>query len=195
MFSEGSAFVALKAKQRLECFERLQSSLEADFSGLQAMLLCCLRHDGSNEVVGQDVCPDFLANEFRCLAAQDVHLKGDFDIPNIEFLTPSTAIQARQLFLSRCFRIEQCCDNDDFLRAETFLRDANTCLSNLDVVRQSLVSGCIHSSKWTRLIPSNHVVAFSQTLATSKVGAPRCLVESADAVDATLFERQHFVPG
>ena len=33
-----------------------------------------LGHDRADEIVGQDMRPDLLSHQLRCLAAQDIHL-------------------------------------------------------------------------------------------------------------------------
>ena len=92
LLSEGDAFVSLKADEWLECFECLNGSLETDLSWLELMRACGLGHDGTNEVVSQNVSPYFFANKLGCFASQDVHLESYFDIPDIEFLAPSAPI-------------------------------------------------------------------------------------------------------
>ena len=38
-----------------------------------------LSHNRANEIVSQNVSPDFFANELRCFASQNVHLERDLD--------------------------------------------------------------------------------------------------------------------
>ena len=51
-----------------ECFQRLQSAFETDRAWQQAVLRRSLSHDRADEIVGQDVSPDLLSNEFGGLA-------------------------------------------------------------------------------------------------------------------------------
>jgi len=63
------------------------------------MLVRGLRHDRADEVIGQDVGPDFLANECRGFASQDIHVHDRFDAPQIQFMIPPRAKQLRQVIL------------------------------------------------------------------------------------------------
>ena len=65
----------------------------------EIVLVCRLSHDRANEVVGENVRPDFLAHEFWSFAAQDFHLHGPFQRAEIELIVPATAIQFRQICL------------------------------------------------------------------------------------------------
>lgn len=38
-----------------------------------------LSHDRANEIVSQNVSPDFFANQLRCFASQSVHLESNLD--------------------------------------------------------------------------------------------------------------------
>ena len=51
-----------------------------------------LSHDRANEIVSQNVSPDFFANELGCFASQDVHLEGDLDCAQIELIVPPFAV-------------------------------------------------------------------------------------------------------
>ncbi len=59
---------------RLERFECLNSSFEADGSWVDALFGCGLSHYCADQIVGQDVRPDFLPNKFWCFAPQQFHL-------------------------------------------------------------------------------------------------------------------------
>ena len=62
----------LRVDERLERFQCLNCSLETDGAWLDIVVGRGLGHDGTNEIVSEEMCPDFLANQFRCLATQDV---------------------------------------------------------------------------------------------------------------------------
>ena len=82
----------LKVYQGLKDFQRLNRSFKAYRPRLDIVANRGLRHDRADEIIGEDVRPHFLANEFWRFASQDIHLETDFDIPEIEFLTPPTSI-------------------------------------------------------------------------------------------------------
>jgi hypothetical protein len=73
--AEGRVVFALESNHWLEGFERLDRSLEADRSWLDAVFGCRLSRDRTDEIVGQDMRPEFLPDKFWCLASQDVHLE------------------------------------------------------------------------------------------------------------------------
>ena len=64
LLSEALSLLSLKADEWLECFQELNGSLEANFSWLDPMLAGGLGYDSTNEVVSQNVRPDFFANKF-----------------------------------------------------------------------------------------------------------------------------------
>ena len=70
---------ALKSNHGLECFQGLKGSLEADRAWLDVVPGSGLRDDRTDEIVGEEMCPDFLSNKFRRLASQDIHLQRDLD--------------------------------------------------------------------------------------------------------------------
>ena len=71
--------ITLHGNHRLEGFERLQRPFEADRSRCHHVFAGCLGHDGSDQIVGQYVRPDFLANQLRGFATQTLHLHDRFD--------------------------------------------------------------------------------------------------------------------
>src|SRR5262249_20208140 len=79
----------LQRDHRLERFERLDRSLETDRSGLDAVLAGGLCDDGADQVVSQNMCPEFFPDQFRCLAAQHAHLHGFFERPQIQLDLPA----------------------------------------------------------------------------------------------------------
>ncbi len=81
--------IALRGDQRLKGFQGLNGALEADGSGLDVVLGRGLSKNRADQIVSQDVRPDFLPHEFRRLATQDVHLHGLIERPQIEFGVPA----------------------------------------------------------------------------------------------------------
>ena len=88
---------------------------------LLTMLECRLRHDRADEVIGQDVGPDFLANECRRFAAQDVHVHDRFDASQIQFMISPRAKQLRQIILRIRLGITERCHDHQRLRAKPAL--------------------------------------------------------------------------
>ena len=66
--------ITLERNQWLERFECLDRSLEADRPWFDTVFAGRLGEDGANEIVSQNVRPDFLSHRLRRLAAQDIHL-------------------------------------------------------------------------------------------------------------------------
>lgn len=81
--------LALNRNQRLKCLQRLDRSFEADRSRVDVVFAGGLGDDGADEVVSQNVRPDLLPNQLRCLAAQDIHLHRLLERSQIEFTLPS----------------------------------------------------------------------------------------------------------
>jgi hypothetical protein len=73
----------------------LNGALKADGAGFNAVLTGSLRNDGADEIVSENMCPDFLPHEFRRLATQDVHLHRLLQRPQIKFAIPSRSIETR----------------------------------------------------------------------------------------------------
>jgi len=71
-----SITVTLDGEERLERFQRLDRTLKADRSRLNAVLGCRLSHNGADEVVSQNVSPELLPYQLWRLATQDIHLHG-----------------------------------------------------------------------------------------------------------------------
>ena len=67
--------LALEGNHGLKGFECLDCSLEADCSRFDAVFSCRLSRDRTDEIVGQDMRPEFLPDKCWCLASQDVHLQ------------------------------------------------------------------------------------------------------------------------
>ena len=70
-----SITVTLDGEERLERFQRLDRTLKADRSRLNAVLGRCLSHNAADQVVSQNVGPEFLPHEVRRFTAQDIHLE------------------------------------------------------------------------------------------------------------------------
>ena len=71
--------VTLNGEELLKRLQRLDGALKADCSWLDAVVGRRLSDYGADEIVSQDVSPNFFPNEFRRFAAQDVHLQRPFD--------------------------------------------------------------------------------------------------------------------
>ena len=119
VLAKSSATMPLKVNQRLKRLQRLQGTLEADRARLDVVPECGLSHDRPDQVVCQDVRPDFFANQLGCLASQDVHLHRGLDRAQIEFVIPAGTIQQCQILLRRLLGIQQGRHHDEGLRPES----------------------------------------------------------------------------
>ena len=128
--------ISLAGNHGLKGFESLKRCLEADGSWGNGMLDGGLGHDGADQVVSQHMRPNLLPNELGSFAAQDVHLQGDLDRPEIKFIVPSLAIQQRQILCGGLFGIEQCRHDDNDLGPESRLLHPNPSFSNREELRQ-----------------------------------------------------------
>lgn len=71
------------------------------------MELSGLTHQGTNEIVGQEVDGQFLANHRWGLGAQHIHVHRGFEMSQIQLYFPPQAIQPGDVFLSIGDRIQQ----------------------------------------------------------------------------------------
>ena len=78
----------LQRDHRLKRFQGLDGALEANRARFEIVLVRRLSDDRANEVAGQDVCPQLLANHFGSLAPQLVHLPGSFQGLQIKLSVP-----------------------------------------------------------------------------------------------------------
>ena len=134
----------LKVNQRLKRFQGLEGSFEADRPRLDVVLACGLRHDRADEIVGQDVRPDFFMNEFWRFASQDIHLHCRLDRSQIELIVPTRTVQKGKILLGRLLGIKQGRHHDDGLGPEARLLDANPSFSDREIFRQRFVRFPIH---------------------------------------------------
>ena len=137
--TERRATASLKVNQRLKRFQRLQRPFEADRPRLHSVLRRRLRHDRADEIVGENVRPDFFVDEFRRLAAQHVHFHRGLDRSQIELVVPAGAIQTGKVFLGRFHWVEQGRDDDNGLRSKSRLLDAKASFANRHVLRKGVV--------------------------------------------------------
>src|SRR3984885_15935527 len=96
-------------------FQGLNFSLEANCSWLDAVLGSSLRHDRTDQIGGQDVRPDFLADQFWRFAAQHVHLQRAFECSQVEFCIPTRPVELSKIVLGKRVDVEQCCGDDEAL--------------------------------------------------------------------------------
>src|ERR1017187_4082083 len=94
------------------------------------MFACGLCDDGTDEIVGQDVRPDFLADQLRCFAPQNVHLHRLFQRSQIKLGVPARAIKLRQVVFGNLVTVQQRRDDDDCLGAKARLLDSHTSFPN-----------------------------------------------------------------
>ena len=107
MDSVRTILVTLRGDQWLKRFQCLNGALEADGAGLDVVIVGGLGDDGADEIVDEDMCPDFLPHEFWRLATQDVHLHRLLQRPQIEFSIPASTIKFCQVAGSHRLGIQQ----------------------------------------------------------------------------------------
>ena len=77
-----------------------------------------LLHQGTDEVVGDCVHGDLLANHGGSLAAEHVHAEGAFDVAEEQLRGPAAEIELGDLVGRAGNRIEEGGDHDDRLGSE-----------------------------------------------------------------------------
>ena len=128
--AERRVVLCSKRNDRLKGFQCLDCSFETDGSRMDVARDCRLGHDRTDQIVGQDVCPDFFPNEFRCLAAQDVHLKDIFQRPQIKFRIPSSAVKICQFVFGVLVCVKERRHDRDRLTTKAWLFDLEPTFTN-----------------------------------------------------------------
>ena len=91
--NEHQQFLELRGLASARCLmmipgqAQLHGMFEAELAWQPVGQKRCLRHDQSNEIVGQQVDPDFLDRHCRALATQPLHAQGGLDVAQIQFST------------------------------------------------------------------------------------------------------------
>ena len=80
--------MSLIVDEWLKCFQRLDCFFETDRAWFDVVSFGGLCNHRSNEIVCEDVCPDFFPNELWRFATQHAHLHGHFDRMQIDFGLP-----------------------------------------------------------------------------------------------------------
>lgn len=86
---------------------QLQGVFEAEFAWVARAERSCLDHHQPDEVVGQQIDPDFFLRHRRGLAAQYFHAEGGLDMTKVEFDVPALTVQGFQVRLGRLRRAQQ----------------------------------------------------------------------------------------
>ena len=183
----GSISLSSYGEHGLESLERLQGSLEADGARVDQVLACRLGHDGANEVVRQNMRPNFLPHNLRRFASKTLHLHDRFDAPQVQLVVPASPVQQGKFFFRVLDGVQERRDDDDGFRAEAWLLDADASLANDNRVRESMVGGPVDRSYRGGLWPADKVVVFAEAFPASKVGSSMCFVETRDDVDSAVF--------
>ena len=89
-----SVMRTLERDHWLKRFQGLDGAFEAERTWFEIVFVRSLSEDRANEIVGQDVRPQFLANQFWGLAPQHVHLHGLFQGLQIELGIPPGAMKS-----------------------------------------------------------------------------------------------------
>jgi len=128
-----------------------------------------LCRDRTDEVVGQDVRPEFLADEFWCLAAQDVHLQRLFQRLQIEFRVPPRPIKLCNIVLSEFICIQQRRGDNDGSDSKARLCDLDSAFSDHQELGERVVSLPVDRARLRRFEPLDDVIILAESLSTAKV--------------------------
>jgi len=71
-----------------------------------------LRHDRSDQIIRQQMHPDFLTNHFRCFTPQNIHLENCFDESEIHFDKPPFRVKFTELLSCNFFWVNEGSSND-----------------------------------------------------------------------------------
>jgi len=162
--------LALESDHGLEGFERLNRSLETDRSRLDVVFDGRLSRDRTYEIVSQNMRPQFLADKFRCLAAQDAHLQRLLERSQIQLGVPARPVELREIVLGEFACIQQRRDDDEGPDAKAWLLDLDATFSNHQELGERIVRLPVDGSRLRRFEPFDNVIVFAQVLATAEVG-------------------------
>ena len=126
LLAECCVVFALERDHWLEGFERLDRSLEADRSRFNAVSGCSLSDNCSDEIVRQDVRPDFFPDKLRCFASQDVHLHRLFERSQIELRVPARTIELREIIPGKFDCVQQRRGDDEGRNTKAWLLDSDS---------------------------------------------------------------------
>jgi len=123
LFDERRQCIAAGLKQlRAKRFEGLQRRFEANRAWIHIVGHGGLSHHSSNQVVGQQMHPDFFSHDIGGLAPQDVHLHHALERPQIELRMPTGSIQVGQLARRKSSSVQKRGRYSDFSRAKAASR-------------------------------------------------------------------------
>ncbi len=93
-------------------------------------------HECANQVVAEDLHPDFLLHQLGRAAAQDIHAQGDLDVAEKQFHRPAPAVKGGDRFIGIDRFVEQRRGQDDLLGAEAGNHDSETDQAHGQLFRQ-----------------------------------------------------------
>jgi len=145
-----------------------------------------LLHEGADEVVGNGMHGDLLADHGGGLAAQHVHAEGDFDVAEEEFDGPSAQIEFGEFGGGVKDRIDEGGDHHEGLGSETRRGDRNIDQSQGERGgHEAPVSGGAGAGALFGFLPSDQAVVRAKAFALSQVSGAS-LIHAHDRVDARL---------
>jgi len=153
--------------------EGIDGSLEAKTGDVDIIECGRLLHESADQVIGDDMQCDFLANHLGSAAAKHVHAEGDLDVAKEQLDTPAAEIKLGQLFGRICDGIGQCGDDDNGLRPKAGDIDLNVKHS-----QSKRLGNCLPfafgNMLWAsdRLGPGDEAILGAEALAFSEVGGP-----------------------
>src|SRR5690606_23480921 len=112
-------------KMRFPLPKRLDTALKTDSAYRLTSLLCCLNHEITNTVIGDQVHHDFLAYHIGCFATQNIHAHSRFYIPKEQLNIPALEIKIGQVVGCISLCIQQCGDDIEALSSESGLINAD----------------------------------------------------------------------
>lgn len=151
--------------------KRLDTALKTDSAYLLTGLFCCLNHEITNTVIGDQVHHDFLAYHVGCFATQNIHAHRRFYIPKEQLNIPALEIKIGQIIGCIGLCIQQCGDDIEALGSESGLTNAYFYLPQKKGFWQRFPIGF----GITRRLASDRLFPFSSGLTNHHCQAPRLL--------------------
>jgi hypothetical protein len=162
--------------------EGVQRAFETETRGVCVVKAGGAEHEGTNEVIGDEVHPEFAADHGGGLAAKDIGAEGGLDVAKEEFGAPASKVEVGEGGFGVALGIQEGGRQADRAGAETGSADADFEFAHEEGVREGPEQGRGDSCGTAKgFCPWDDMVAETQSLAGVELGFAS-LVKAEDGV-------------
>ena len=149
---------------------------------------CGLLHEGANEVVGDGVHDDFLADHVGGLATENIHAEGDLDISEKQFDGPAAQVEFSDFIGRVADRVDEGGDDDEGMGSEARDGDGDKDLPKGEGL-WCATPVCEEAASWALygFLPDDQTIIWPQSFAVAQVFEAR-LMQAHDRVHAASQE-------